>query len=171
MCELEYQALDICHADGLLTIWSDSDVIKYTNMRLPCTLDDVKSRIEIFKPFDVFAVIQSKEVIGIIGCPPIEKGKMQYGLFYQLCKSSWGQGNATIATKWILEYMDQKYKTVTLFADVVIDNVASEKILQKFGFKLISEETIKRDDEVLKIHNYQLSPYNVVECSIFEHRK
>ena len=52
--------------------------------------------------------------------------------------------------------MRQKYKSLTLFADVVVDNVASEKILQKFGFQQISEETIERDGKTLKVHNYQL---------------
>lgn len=156
MSELQYKNLDICHAEGLLNIWADADVIKYTNMKLPCTLVDVKNRIEIFKPLDVFVVIQNGKLIGIIGCPPINKEELQYGLFYQFCKSSWGQGNATIATRWLLDYMKQKYKNATLFADVVVDNVASEKILQKFGFEQFSEESIERDGIKLKVHNYKL---------------
>lgn len=156
MDELKYQALDYCHQEGLLDIWNDPDVIRYTNMCLPCTVENVKQRIEIFKPLDVFAVIKEERLIGTIGCPPINKTTLQFGLFYQFCKSSWGQGNATIATKWLLDYMKQKYKSVTLFADVVVDNVASEKILQKFGFKQFPEETIERDGKTLKVHNYQL---------------
>lgn len=156
MIELQYKNLDICHAEGLSNIWADADVIRYTNMKLPCTLEDIENRIEIFRPLDVFVVIQSGGLIGIIGCPPINKEKLQYGLFYQFCKSSWGQGNATIATKWLLDYMKRKYKNATLFADVVVDNVASEKILQKFGFKQFSEELIERDGIELKVHNYKL---------------
>lgn len=156
MSELKYQALDDCHKESLLAIWADQNVIRYTNMELPCTLDDVEKRIEIFKLFDVFAVFQDEHLIGVIGCPPINQEALQFGLFYQFCKSSWGQGNASIATEWLLDYMKQNYKGVTLFADVVIDNVASEKILQKFGFQQISEETIERDGKILNIHNYQL---------------
>lgn len=115
MCGLRYQALDDCHAEGLINIWADEDVIRYTNMKLPCTLEDVKSRIEIFKPLDTFVVIQNSELIGIIGCLPINKEKLQYGLFYQFCKSSWGQGNASVATTWLLKYIQQKYSNVTLF--------------------------------------------------------
>jgi len=51
-------------------------------------LEDIENRIEIFRPLDVFVVIQNGELIGIIGCPPIYKEKLQYGLFYQFCKSS-----------------------------------------------------------------------------------
>jgi len=52
--------------------------------------------------------------------------------------------------------MKQKYKNATLFADVVVDNIASEKILQKFGFEKFSEELIERDGIKLKVHNYKL---------------
>jgi len=37
MSELNYQSLNDCHESGLLNIWADADVIRYTNMRLPCT--------------------------------------------------------------------------------------------------------------------------------------
>ncbi|MFV0516593.1 MAG: GNAT family N-acetyltransferase [Aminipila sp.] len=156
MDELKYQVLDYCHQEGLLGIWTDPDVIRYTNMRIPCTVADVKQRIAIFKDLDVFAVIKQERLIGIIGCPPINKATLQFGLFYQFSKSSWGKGNASIATKWLIDYMKQKYKDVILFADVVVENVASEKVLQKLGFHQISEETIQRDGKILKVHNYKL---------------
>ncbi len=119
-------------------------------------MEDVENRIAVFRHFDVFAIIKNDELIGIIGCPPINEQESQYGLFYQFCKSSWGQGNATIATKWLIDYMKQKYKEVTLFADVVVDNVASERILKRFGFQQISEELIERDGLELRVHNYRL---------------
>ena len=156
MRELEYKNLEFSHADGLLNIWADADVVQYTNMQLPCTIDDVKKRIEAFKSFDAFAVMQNEEVIGVIGCPPIRRENLQFGLFYQFRKSSWGQGNATIAAKWLLDYMKRKYKTVTLFADVIVDNAASEKILQKLGFEQFSQEWIQRDGVSLTVHNYRL---------------
>lgn len=156
MSELQYESLDICHADGLLKMWADAEVILYTNMTIPCVMEDVDKRIKMFLPLDVFAVTQDGELVGIIGCPPVSKEKHQFGLFYQFCKSSWGQGNATISVKWLIDYMHQKYKSLTLFADVVVDNVASEKVLQKFGFQQISEEAIERDGRTLKVHNYQL---------------
>jgi len=64
LSELQYKNLDICHAEGLSNIWADADVIRYTNMKLPCTLEDIENRIEIFRPLDVFVVIQSGELIG-----------------------------------------------------------------------------------------------------------
>lgn len=157
MSGLRYENLDICHSKDLLNIWADADVIKYTNMKLPCTLEDAEHRIGILKNSDVFAVIQKGQLIGIVGCPAIDREKMQFGLFYQFCKSSWGQGNATAAANRLLEYMKNKYKNATLFADVAVDNFASEKILQKLGFELFSSELTERGDITRKVNNYRLS--------------
>lgn len=154
MSDLTYQPLSDFHLDRLLPIWSDEDVIKFTNIQSPCTLEDVRSRINRLKDFDVFVVIQNKNVIGIIGCPCIDKEKSQYGIFYQFGKSAWGKGIATASTEWLLQIMEHKYPNATLFADVVVDNVASEKILNRFGFKLVSEESFEKNGIKMKVHNY-----------------
>ncbi|MPM68763.1 hypothetical protein SDC9_115697 [bioreactor metagenome] len=157
MGELKYQPLDYSFADDLLHMWSDEEVIKYTNIKEPCTLAEVKDRISTLKNFDVFVVSNKDDMIGIIGCPCINKEKLQFGLFYQFCKSSWGKGYATKATEWLLEFMRAKYNQITLFADVVENNIASEKILQHFGFKFISQQHgFERNGVKMKIHNYKL---------------
>ncbi|QHI73624.1 GNAT family N-acetyltransferase [Aminipila terrae] len=157
MNQLKYQPLHESHANDLLAIWSDEDVIRYTNIKEPCSLQEINERIQILKSFDVFIVSNGDGVIGIIGCPCVDKEKGQYGVFYQFRKSSWGQGYATMATDWLLNYMRNKYNDVTFFADVVTDNVASEKILKHFGFNYISEEDgFERNGIKMKIHNYRL---------------
>ncbi|MGL4453186.1 MAG: GNAT family N-acetyltransferase [Sarcina sp.] len=157
MSELKYVPLEGGFAEDLLSIWADKDVIKYTNIKEPCTLQDIKNRIDILKNFDVFIVSTEDRGIGITGCPCIDKEKSHFGLFYQFCKSSWGKGYATESTKWLLEFMREKYGEITIFADVVHDNIASEKILRYFGFKFISEEEyFERDGVKMKIHNYIL---------------
>lgn len=155
MSKLIYQALDGTQAESLLPIWSDEEVIRYTNIKSPCSLDEVMDRISRLKKFDVFTVLRDGEVIGIIGCPCVDQESGQYGLFYQFRKSAWGQGNATEAVKWLLEFMQQKHPRATLLADVAVDNIASEKILKKYGFELISEETFERDETKMKVHNYR----------------
>lgn len=157
MNQLKYQPLNESHANDLLSIWSDEDVIRFTNIKEPCTLQEINARIQLLKLFDVFVVSNTEGVIGIIGCPCIDRSKSQYGVFYQFRKSSWGQGYATIATEWLLSFMKEKYVDVTFFADVVTDNVASEKILKHFGFDCISEEDgFERNGITMKIHNYKL---------------
>lgn len=157
MNELKYQRLNESHANDLLSIWSDEDVIRFTNIKEPCTLQEINERIQILKSFDVFVVSNREGVIGIIGCPCIDKTKSQYGVFYQFRKSSWGKGYATMATEWLLNLMREKYADSTFYADVVVDNAASEKILKRFGFNCISEEEgFERNGVKMKIHNYRL---------------
>ena len=156
MSELMYIPLNDSHAESLLPIWSDEAVIKFTNIQLPCTLEEVYDRIQVLKQFDVFVVVQNEAVIGVVGCPCLDKERAEYGLFYQFYKSTWGNGIATIATRWLLDFMEHKYLNLTLFADVVIDNIASERILNTLGFKLVSEEPFERNGIKSKIHSYTL---------------
>ena len=156
MNEVQYQPLDICHADGLFDVWSDAEVIKYTNMEPLLTLEEVKSRIERLSEFDSFAVIRDGEVIGLAGCPPVNKDANEYGIFYQFRKSAWGQGNASAAAKWLIAFMREKYGNAIIIADVAVDNVASGKILLSLGFEQLSEELIERHGAKLKVNNYKL---------------
>lgn len=128
---MNYLILEQCYLNEMKEIWCDKDVIKYTNIKTPCTSDEIKQKIDIFRSQDVFIVENNSQVIGIIGCPCIDKAKSEYGLFYQFKKSQWGKGYATAAVKWLIEYMKNKYCHMTLFADVVSSNTASEKILNK----------------------------------------
>lgn len=138
-------------------IWADEDVIRYTNIKKPCTLVEIKDRVSVLKNFDVFVVFKGEGVIGIIGCPCVDSEKSEYGVFYQFCRSSWRKGYATQETEWLLNFMREKYGKVTFFADVVVNNIASEKILSHFGFQFISEECrFQRNGIKMKIHNYKL---------------
>lgn len=109
-----------------------------------------------FKSHEVFAVCYKEKAIGVIGCPTINEGKKEFGVFYQFQKAVWGQGLATMAAKWLIHYIEEKYGEVTLYADVVIDNVASEKILKSLGFELtsIEKEGFERNAIKMDIHNY-----------------
>lgn len=154
MSDLTYQPLNDFHLDSLLPIWSDEEVIKFTNIQSPCTLEDVHSRIKRLKIFDVFVVLENENVIGIIGCPCINKETCEYGIFYQFRQSVWGKGVATTAVEWLLQFMEHKYPNARLFADVVADNIPSEKILNRVGFHMVSEESVERNGITLKVHNY-----------------
>lgn len=157
MDKLVYEPLVDHHARDLLPIWADEDVIQFINIKKPCTLLEIVDRVNALKVFDVFVVYNDNRLIGVIGCPCIDELKLQYGVFYHFCKSSWGNGYATKATEWLLNFMREKYGAVTFFADVVANNVASEKILKHFGFKLISvEDGFERNGVRMKIHNYSL---------------
>jgi len=158
--ELKYRLLQESHADLLVSIWGDTDVIQFTNIKQPLALDEIRERIEVLKVFDVFVVYDRAGAVGILGFPCIDKEKSQYGLFYQFCKSSWGKGYATQAVKWALDYMRERYPRATILAEVVVDNVASEKILRHSGFEFDGEEDgFERNGVEMKVHQYRLNFY------------
>lgn len=156
---LEYEHISRANAEELVDIWADKEVIKYTNIKKPCTLKEIEDRISKFRNHDVFIVKLNQETIGIIGCPCINKEKGEYGIFYQLKKSEWGKNIGTKVTTWLVDYMKKKYSSITLYADVVSANIASDKILKSLGFKLISEDKggFDLDGCKIDIKNYFLS--------------
>lgn len=157
--DLKYEPLEDSHASDLLPIWGDQDVIRYTSIKAPCTIEEIKDRIYILKEWDVFIVRSEGHVIGISGCPAMDREKRQFGIFYQFRKSSWGQGYATKAAGWLLDYMQSQYKECTIWADVIVGNIASEKILKHYGFAVVGEEVSKCNVIEALIRKFRLECY------------
>lgn len=83
--------------------------------------------------------------------------KKIFGIFYQFSRESWGQGFAAKSAKWLVGYMKETYGTPALLADVVADNVASEKKLQGLGFERLPQVgSFQRDGKEYAVHNYVL---------------
>lgn len=47
MPAISYHPLDEIYANELLAIWADKDVIQYTNIAEPCSLETIKEKIQI----------------------------------------------------------------------------------------------------------------------------
>lgn len=137
---LTYEPLNPSHADGLLSVWADADVIRFTNIKEPCTLPEILENIKTLEAFDVFAVSDAGGLIGVIGCPWLDRENNLFGLFYHFRKSSWGKGYATMAAEWLLQFMKRNYTEARFLAEVVVGNAASEKLLKHLGFTLLSEK-------------------------------
>lgn len=158
MNEFIWEPISLHHAEELVDLWSDRDVIRYTAIPEPCSLEKIRSRIRVLSAFDVFALRMEGEVIGVVGCIRMNESKDQYGLFYQIKKSYWGKGLATCAVEQILKRMKEKSPSAVFYADVVVDNIASEKILKHFHFHCISVEKngFVRDGVKRTVRNYKL---------------
>jgi len=156
--DLKYIELTEQNAEELLGLWDDPDVIRYTNIKEPCDLTTIKMRIKRLAAFDTFSVCFGDTLIGVIGCPCIDAEKAIYGLFYQLKKDYWGKGIASAAAEWMIDYMKEKYAHPTFYADVVVSNIASERILVHRGFSCISQQvaSFERDRTKMDVHNYRL---------------
>ncbi|MGL4799745.1 MAG: GNAT family N-acetyltransferase [Cellulosilyticaceae bacterium] len=140
MLMFEYEVLNASHIPDLVPIWGDPDVIRYTSIKEPCSLDEIRKRIVYLWSFDVFAVRLKGEVIGIIGCPSLDSERNAYGIFYQFKKAVWHKGYGTHCVHWLLKYMQKTHPSATIYGDVLTRNPASERILKRLGFTLHSEE-------------------------------
>ncbi len=156
MNSLRYEPLRQYHNDALTSVWCDEDVIRYTSIGTPCTRKEVETKCSLLQDHDVFAIFRGNDFLGIVGCLRMDCKKKLFGLFYQLRKSAWGQRNGTEAVGWLLNFMRKKYSRFILVADVIVDNIASEKILKHYGFQLISEENFTQKNLHSKIRRYQL---------------
>lgn len=156
--DLKYKKLTVHNSEDLLDLWGDPDVIRYTNIKEPCDLIAVKERIKRLAAFDTFSVALEDYKIGVVGCPCINAEKAAYGLFYQIKKNYWGKGIASVATEWMIHYMKGKYANPTFYADVVVNNIASERILVRRGFSCISQQvdSFERNGIKMDVHNYRL---------------
>ena len=89
--KLTLEPLSAAHLPDLTALWSDREVIRYTNVPSPCGAAESARRLEILldcqrrlpRPL-LFALRGEVGFCGVAGCPPLE-GKMDaFGLFYQL---------------------------------------------------------------------------------------
>lgn len=156
MKKLKYCPLNLSYIDFLYSLWSDGSVIKFTNIPESINLEQVKERISRLEQSDVFIVMNGDVCIGIAGCPCIDRENRRFGIFYQFMSSYWGQGCASEAVGWLLDFMKDRYISAEIIADVINDNIASDKILKKFGFELLSERELQFKSNMTLIKEYRL---------------
>ena len=158
MRDLVWERLDERHIEELKWIWSDVEVIRYLNIKAPCEEEEIRRRVLLLKEHPVFAVRLAGKTVGVIGCPCIDENKGEFGLFYHFCRLFWGQGLATQSVGWLLALMKERRKHCVLYADVVAENTASERILLNYDFQLIDQEpdAFERDGRKMTIKNYKL---------------
>ncbi len=87
----------------------------------------------------IFSIKAAGKMVGYIGCFRSSDQKLR--ISYWLTRSSWGQGIATAALNGLLHELPEKLLNQKLYASVIEGNIASVKILEKFGFILLSRSS------------------------------
>jgi ribosomal-protein-alanine N-acetyltransferase len=142
---LKKLSLEFC--DGLYSLLSDVNVVKFTEDNLVSDLEQVKLFIEKNQAlyndygFGKWAVIdkQTNKFIGLCGFkyyPSLNKKALSYSFLNQC----WGQGFATEASKAALNYAFNGLKNTNVVAWSTPDNFASLKVLEKLGFSFVRNE-------------------------------
>ena len=139
--------INIKYSSDLFELWSDYEVIKYTNATQISTIEECNERVrlwsEVYTDKDFinnFVILLEDKPIGVIGFPIIDKDDFKCGFYYQIMKKYWGNGYALEAAKEIIKYILSNIKDGTILADSVISNNASINILLKLGFKEVNIE-------------------------------
>ena len=81
------------------------------------------------------------------------QGDVDYHIGYALMPNHWGKGYATDLLQQGVKYFCKNFTSKQLFAITQKENIASEKVLDKVGFKLCG--SITRVDEVLNLFAFE----------------
>jgi RimJ/RimL family protein N-acetyltransferase len=109
-----------------------------------------------------FAIdIPDMGVIGSIGfASPSQGVKQDMEIGYGLHPAHWGRGYVTEAANLICEYLFQRYPIEKNTAYANLDNIGSQRVLQKTGFRNVAEEDQKSPargtvDRVYRFERYR----------------
>lgn len=121
----------------------------------PYTVMDAMQWIAYCKEQDPavnFAVVYNGQVAGSIGCVPqndVYRKSMEIGYF--IGENFKGKGIATEAVRILLEYIQQRFDVMRVYAEVFAHNKTSMRVLQKNGFYLegIRRKSVIKNNVVL----------------------
>ncbi|MEM6398125.1 MAG: GNAT family N-acetyltransferase [Bacteroidota bacterium] len=139
---------------GMYELDSDPEVHRYLGNRPISSMEEAESIVKYIRDqyekdgIGRFAVIDksTEEFIGWAGLKyerTVRTDMDYYDLGYRLKRKFWGRGIATEAALESLKYGFQILKLQQIYAGAQVDNLGSNKVLQKVG--LIFIETFKFD--------------------------
>lgn len=121
----------------------------------PYSVEDGKRFLDVVtavRPVRIFAIEADGELCGGIGIhPQHDIRRMNAELGYWLAEPYWGQGIITEAIRQIVKYTFDHFNIDRIFACPFGTNIASQKVLEKTGFKLEArlEKTFLKNDEAI----------------------
>ena len=160
---IKIRKLKLSDADDVYRNIKDKEIVKYTeNIPHPYHKQDATRfirrswrKIESKKAYNFCITLkENNKVIGGVGLGvgDIDWKNKNAEIGYWLGKKYWGQGLASEAVKLIVKFGFEQLKLHRIYGIVSEENIASQKVLEKCGFKLEGElkEEFYRDK---KWHN------------------
>lgn len=132
-------------------IWSDAEVMRYVGTGQPnATIEETRAWIgrmaahHELHGFGFWAVVEkdSGQLVGSCGMGYQRDGGLPIEFGYTLARSRWGRGYATEAASACLRYAFERLGFTELVASVDALNVASQRVLEKIGFKYLRREQL-----------------------------
>jgi ribosomal-protein-alanine N-acetyltransferase len=81
-----------------------------------------------------YSIFHGDDFIGLIAAEPLKEKPEVYELWYIIDPRHWNRGFASSAVEQLVTLARKDLNISTIFAEVVPDNAASLKVLEKNGF-------------------------------------
>lgn len=141
---LSFRAMTVDDFDAVHVYASDPVVTRYTAFG-PNTVEQTKGFLQFVSGESsqedranyTFGLVhkQTNKLIGSCGLMRSDTNGPQYGFGYVLHKDWWRQGLASEATAALVKFGFDELRAHRLWAHVFLGNTASERLLQKLGFR------------------------------------
>lgn len=133
---MELRELEEKYARELLDLFSNDNVVKYTNSSRIDNCVELEKKIKNILSYDGYnyVIIYNNEIIGIIGCILEDIDDLGYDLYYMLKENYWGKGLGKLAVKKIINIIKKDSRVNYLFTDIISLNRASIRIVESLGF-------------------------------------
>jgi ribosomal-protein-alanine N-acetyltransferase len=144
-----------------LEFYSDPEVSRYVDRNFLTDPKEVELRLSHYlrhfdeHGFTAWAVVEkaTKRLIGACGLVTYNPWK-EPELGYIFARKAWGQGYASEAADLSIEYGFSRLRLPRIIASPPHkDNVASIKILEKLGFRILAETRDQTTKEILSLTN------------------
>ncbi|QYJ87368.1 GNAT family N-acetyltransferase [Shewanella mesophila] len=161
---LQMREFTLDDADAVLAFSIHPEVVRYTgDAGKVNSLEDAKRVIKDYwlagyreHGFARYALIckQDNQLIGFCGIkyePYLNRGAGGIDIGYRMLPDYWGQGLATEAVKACLDYAHSTLGVEKVYAEVMVENSASSKVLLKAGMRHIDSY----QDDGYQLHLYE----------------
>ena len=138
---LTLRPLTIEDSGSMFQYMSDTEFSKYLNYDAPSNEDGIIDFLQTVlsgeRGENLWAITLSDQS-GVVGAIQIDiESHGIASLHYEIARWLWGQGLISEAITAILDFSKREYPEIKEFrADTHVDNIASRRVLEKFGFKL-----------------------------------
>ena len=159
---LKLRPFKIEDAEDIFKMWAnDDEVTKYLTWNSHKSVDDTKYILNLWiEQYEKverlnFAIVLKEENLLIGGIDVVGYLDNIPVIGYVLSRGYWNNGYMTEACKCLLNYLfEQGYDKVRI--DAVVENIGSNKVIQKCGGKLINtvEEFVNAKNTYYKINQY-----------------
>lgn len=137
------EPLQLSDLDSFTRIWSDSEVTRFLPSRgVPIPREKTEKALVSFVEhweklgYGIWKIVEdvAEKMIGYCGLRYLEELN-EVELLYGLAKTYWGKGITTKAAKASVSYGFDEANLDRIIALVLPDNQASQKVIEKTGFK------------------------------------